>query len=226
MPDEGGGDVHLLERELEREMLMRLHQENLQRKQELEWMQRAQATSSSWSAVTPDSGGIPVPPPPRSRSPSRKSQIRRGPNSHQMELDCLMALLQKQQRCRISQHGLFLLPMTGARIGVLARNLDVPGPFRQGHDPSQAQVPDTSCGGCIHNSSTSRFSVGSCEGRSGWGAELWTRGSSSRRKGYPRTREIWNLLMMVKSNFLVTHHYIRNNANVTRFNAAIIMDNQ
>lgn len=37
MPDEGGGDVRLLERELERE-----HQENLQLKQELESMQRAQ----------------------------------------------------------------------------------------------------------------------------------------------------------------------------------------
>lgn len=32
--------------------------------------------------------------------------------------------------------------------------------------------------------------------------------------------------MMVKSNFLVTHHYIRNKANVTRFNAGTIMDNQ
>lgn len=53
----------------------------LQLKQELESMQRAQvskATPSSWSAVTPDDGGIPALPPPRSRSPSRKSQIGAG----------------------------------------------------------------------------------------------------------------------------------------------------
>ena len=82
MPDEGGGDVHLLERELEREMVMRLRQENLQLKQELESMQRAQvlkATPSSWLAVTPDDGGIPAPPPPGSTSPSRRSQIGVGP---------------------------------------------------------------------------------------------------------------------------------------------------
>lgn len=64
----------------------------------------------------------------------------RGPNSHQMELECLMALLQKQQRCRIFQHGL-LLRMTAARIGVLARNVDAPGPFRQGHDQSPSTGP-------------------------------------------------------------------------------------
>ena len=44
-------------------------------------------------------------------------------------------------------------------------------PFVEVMIKAQAQVPDTSWWG-----------------RSGWGAELWTRGSTSRRKGYPRTR--------------------------------------
>ena len=87
MPEVERDEPSSLERELEREMVMRLHQENLLLKQEIEVMQQARvskATSSSWSAVTPDDGGhleqrdggLPVPPPPqRSRSPSRRSRV-------------------------------------------------------------------------------------------------------------------------------------------------------
>ena len=74
-----------LERALERELMSQLHGENQRLKKELEEMQLRQrvqssrVTPSSWSAVTPDDdGGIPAPPPPRSRSPMPRNHDGRG----------------------------------------------------------------------------------------------------------------------------------------------------
>ena len=154
----------------------------LQLKQELESMQRAQvskATPSSWSAVTPDDGGIPALPPPRSRSPSRKSQIGRGPNSHQMErvrdgpppeTTTLPDLPAWPFASYDSCEDWGPCSKRGCAGSLSSRSWSKP--------KHRSQILR---GGCIHNSSTSRFSVGataartgSCEGRSGWGAELWT----------------------------------------------------
>ena len=84
-PDDGGqslfgGSVteeNGLQRALEKEMVERLHQENLQLKFEMEQLKRNQAmaeggtTTTSWSEVSIPGGGVP-PPPPRSRSPTRR----------------------------------------------------------------------------------------------------------------------------------------------------------
>ena len=74
-----------LERALEKELVSKLHDENQRLKKELEEMQLRQrvqnsrVTPSSWSAVTPDDdGGIPGPPPPRSRSPVPRNHDGRG----------------------------------------------------------------------------------------------------------------------------------------------------
>ena len=74
-----------LERALERELMSQLHGENQRLKKELEEMQLRQrvqssrVTPSSWSVVTPeDDGGIPAPPPPRSRSPMPRNHDGRG----------------------------------------------------------------------------------------------------------------------------------------------------
>ena len=84
-PDDGGQslfggsvtDENGLQRALEKEMVERLHQENLQLKFEMEQLKRNQAmaeggtTTTSWSEVSIPEGGVP-PPPPRSRSPTRR----------------------------------------------------------------------------------------------------------------------------------------------------------
>ena len=74
-----------LERALEKELMSQLYGENQRLKKELEEMQLRQrvqssrVTPSSWSAVTPeDDGGIPAPPPPRSRSPMPRNHDGRG----------------------------------------------------------------------------------------------------------------------------------------------------
>ena len=84
-PDDGGqslfgGSVteeNGLQRALEKEMVERLHQENVQLKFEMEQLKRIQAmaeggtTTTSWSEVSIPGEGVP-PPPPRSRSPTRR----------------------------------------------------------------------------------------------------------------------------------------------------------
>ena len=84
-PDDGGqslfgGSVteeNGFQRALEKEMVERLHQENVQLKFEMEQLKRIQAmaeggtTTTSWSEVSIPGEGIP-PPPPRSRSPTRR----------------------------------------------------------------------------------------------------------------------------------------------------------
>lgn len=81
-PVNGGSGPDSLERAIEKEMMERLHQENLRLKQELETLQQSRGprtTPSSWSAVSPEEVEGPIPPPPRSRTPTRSTSMAVGP---------------------------------------------------------------------------------------------------------------------------------------------------
>lgn len=60
MPGDDDSEENTLERELEKEMVLKLHQENVELKKQLEMMQQlghSRTTPSSWSVLTPTRGG-------------------------------------------------------------------------------------------------------------------------------------------------------------------------